>query len=170
MEMRWFGAILAVVSSGSFGLQMAFAYRKEVQMLRTLLFLIGDLESVLESVSPPLPELCRDVGGRTAGQPGKVMLQMADYLDEQRSPDAYGCMCQVLQTVHIPYPGVRRILLLLGQNLGLYDLPGQMRGLANIRKLTEHLLEEKQRELPARIQNYRILGFCAGAAAAIALL
>ena len=58
----------------------------------------------------------------------------------------------------------------LGESLGRFDLPGQLRGLEAIRRETEQTLQEVHAQRENRLRSYQTLGLCAGASLAILFL
>lgn len=61
----------------------------------------------------------------------------------------------------------QKIMRELGQTLGRFDLPGQLRGLESIRRTCRRELDELAKNRDVRLRSYQTLGLCAGAALAI---
>ena len=85
-------------------------------------------------------------------------------------PDVPSCMQTVLQKEHMPSRRIRRLFLMFGRSLGRFDLPGQIRGLEEVRTACERELKPLVQQKQNAIRSYRTLGICAGAALAILLL
>jgi len=91
-------------------------------------------------------------------------------LSWQKLPDAGSCMMAAIQrTGEIP-GRIRRLLVLLGQTLGQFDLDGQLLGIQTVRRRCEESLESIRKNRDERLRSYRTLGICAGAALTIILL
>jgi hypothetical protein len=58
----------------------------------------------------------------------------------------------------------------LGQSLGRFDLPGQLRGLERAIRETELVLRTVREGAPERRRSWQTLGLCVGAALAILLI
>jgi stage III sporulation protein AB len=59
------------------------------------------------------------------------------------------------------------ILLLLGRELGRFDIDGQIRGLDAVRLQCKDRLNALTQNKETRIRSYKTLGLCAGAAMVI---
>ena len=62
---------------------------------------------------------------------------------------------------------VREGFRLLGQNLGRFDLQGQLKGMETVRNYCDLELESLGKNREERMRSYQTLGLCAGAALAI---
>ncbi len=58
----------------------------------------------------------------------------------------------------------------MGQALGRFDLEGQLRDLAELKEQCRTELEMQHHNQTARLQSYRVLGFCTGIALTILLI
>jgi len=67
-------------------------------------------------------------------------------------------------------PREKRWFRLLGTSLGRYDLPGQVKGLQNVREECTLELEKMKNNQEERLRSYQTLGLCAGTALVILLL
>ena len=69
-----------------------------------------------------------------------------------------------------PVRSLRRPLRLLGQTLGRFDLPGQLKGIKAVQESCRRELARLERNRDARLRSYQTLGLCAGAALVILLV
>lgn len=167
MIIRIVGGILVVAACGGFGFMMASAYRKEVNMLRQLMFLLDYMGCELQYHSTPLPELCRQAAQQATGQLQKLFLGLSNALEDQISPDVHQCMCHVLSAnPNIPQL-VKDQFQMLGNNLGRFDMEGQLKGLESVRSECRRNLKFLTSNQEVTLRNYQTLGLCAGAAMAI---
>lgn len=136
------------------------------QLSRALETMISELEYRLT----PLPELCR-CGGQAVQMPlQSVFIEFAESLQNHVFADVYQCMDTILKKNRTIPAHTAHQLHLLGQTLGKYDLPGQLRGLSQCRQECLQKLKELEYNQQQRLRSYQTLGFCAGAALAILLL
>ena len=95
------------------------------------------------------------------------MIALAEELDAQISPNAAFCMASVLDRSGSIEPIIYTTMMELGNQLGLFDLPGQIRGLEQCRAHCASKLKEMNWDKTSRLRSYQTLGLCAGAAIAI---
>lgn len=167
--MRILGAFLVFAGCSGFGFSMAAAVRTEEAALRQLLRALEFMYAELSYRMPPLGALCRSTGAIVKGPVQKVFLALAEEVERREAPDGKACMEAVLEKRRVS-PGVREQLLLLGETLGRFDLPGQLRGLDQVRGEVQRLLTQMEQGRENRLRSYQTLGLCAGAAIAILLL
>lgn len=163
------GAVLVIACCGSYGMLLANGQRKEVVMLHQLIRAISTMVSELEYRLTPLPELCRIAGDSATMPLQRTFHEIADALSDQVFPDVRKVFATVLQRNKALPKHTSEHLLLLGQTLGKFDLPGQLRGLELCKQEILHKLNEMERNQQQRLRSYQTLGFCAGAALAILL-
>lgn len=167
MNIRIAGAILVILGCGSVGFMIAASYRTEEKVLRQLLGALDFMQCELQYRLTPLPDLCRNVGGASAGHIRTVFISLAAELEDQISPDVERCMDHVL-SVYKELPRLsRQALELLGRSLGRFDLEGQLKGLEAARQECRRCIEELTKNKTVRLRSYQTLGLCAGAAMAI---
>ena len=167
MNYKWIGAILIVVACGGFGFSLAAMHLREERELRRLIGALDFMECELQYRLTPLPELCRLAGNEGKGCVRDVFLRLAEELDAQVTPDVESCMrASVSAASDIPVC-TREALLNLGQTLGRFDLPGQLKGLESVRTACRQRLGELTQNKEPRLRSYQTLGICAGAALAI---
>lgn len=170
MGLKWFGAILIVVGCGGFGFSMAASHKREEGTLRQLIRVLNFMECELQYRLTPLPELCRQAGKDTKGSLKEVLLNLARELEWQASADVSGCMRAALKRSHELPRHTRDIFMQLGHTLGRFDLPGQLKGLEEVRAVCRCEMEEMGKNRDSRLRGYQTLGLCAGAALAILFL
>ena len=167
MRVKLLGALLVVAASGGFGFLMASSYKRKIRLLQDLLEALDDMECELKYRSTPLPQLCRLSAKQGNGIIGRVLASLANQLDSQVSPDARRCMVAVLQDMDELDQPVRRIFEDLGENLGRFDMDGQLQGIAHAKASCRDRLASLQQNKEERLRSYQTLGLCAGAALAI---
>lgn len=164
--LRVMGALCIVTGSGAFGFAMAAASRREERQLRQLLGALEYLSCELSYRLTPLPNLCRGAAEGRGGVVAEFFLELARELERQAEPDVQSCVKSILARMELP-ASLRRILCELGQTLGRFDLPGQLRGLELSIRETEQALRAIQEGAPERRRSWQTLGLCVGAALAI---
>lgn len=170
MSYKWIGAMLIVGSCGGFGLSLTLHQKREEAMLTQLCRILDEMLWELPFQLTPLSELIRHTAGSTKGMLRTVFDGLAEQLDRQVLPDVQSCMEAVLRENALTFPRLRRMLLLLGQSLGRFDLSGQLKELTSVRELCGQELKLLQSDRDTRLRSYRILGLCAGAALVILLI
>lgn len=167
---RIVGAILIVVGCGAVGFVMVSNHRKQVQCLMQMLLALEYMECELQYKMTSLPELCDGASKVCNGWVKTVLSQLCTELDAQIIPNAPACMYAVINR----YPNIPqrlyKCLAQLGECLGQFDLSGQLRGIASVRKRTEFELEQLCKNQDVRLRSYQTLGLCAGAALVVLFL
>lgn len=167
MYIKLIGAAFIIVSCGSVGFRIASSHRKEVRILRQLISAMDRMQWELEYRLTPLPELCRIAAESIQGVVGSILSEAAVEMDNQISPNVACCVQNVLaRTKDIP-PSVREILTHMGQNLGEFDVDGQIKGIDSVRQECHLALKKLTENEDVRLRSYQTLGLCAGAALAI---
>ena len=162
MNYRWIGAILVFASCGGFGFSVAGQYRNEMKCLQRILVLLDNMECELSYHLTPLPDLCRCSGAFAGGSIQKVMDHLALELERQAFPDVTGCMQFALSTANrMSYAG-KKLLSMLGESLGRYDLSGQLHGISMVREQCRKELNRMEQDRDQKIRSYQTLGLCAG--------
>lgn len=164
--LRLMGAGCILAGSGAFGFAMAAASRREEGQLRQLLGALEYLSCELSYRLTPLPNLCRGAAEGRGGAVAEFFLGLAKELEKQTEPDVQCCVRSVLADMELP-ASLRQILGELGQTLGRFDLPGQLRGLELSIRQTEQVLRTIHDGAPERRRSWQTLGLCVGAALAI---
>lgn len=170
MYIRLAGAVMILVAGGGTGLMLAHQHRKEEAALEQLIRCIEFLSWELQCRLTPLPQLCAMGAEQTKGVIKEVFQQLAIELEKQTGPDVTRCMETVLQEA-VGLPEITQsILYILGQNLGRFDLNGQLSGLETVRQMSIRSLAGLQNNRDSRLRSYQVLGLCAGAALVIVLI
>ncbi|MBQ2785576.1 MAG: stage III sporulation protein AB [Oscillospiraceae bacterium] len=170
MNYKWIGAILIITGSGGFGFLMAWNYKRELESLRQLVKALEYMESDLEYRLTTLSVLSKKTAEILTGSMQRLFFNFAKELDGQMAPDAAYCMTVALNnTPELPKKTVE-YLRALGQNLGVFDLQGQLRGLESVRSNCMLAVTQMEQQRPQRVRSYETLGLCAGAALAILLI
>lgn len=167
MSCKWIGAIFIIISCGGFGICLAAAHRREESTLRQLVSALDYMECELQFRLTPLPDLCRQAGSESKGAVRQALLNLASELEAQVAPDVARCMQAALSAAGDVPSRTKEALLLMGQSLGRFDLPGQLKGLETVRNSCRQELEALTNNKEVRLRGYQTLGFCAGAALAI---
>lgn len=164
------GAVMVFLGCGGFGFAMAAAYRREERLLEQLSRAMAYMSCELSYRLTPLPQLCRNAANAVTGQMRWVLEEMAGELESQVAPDAACCMGAVLAKGQAMPGSVEVLLKQLGQSLGQFDLPGQLRGIETCAQGAQRETERMARDRSSRVRSYQTLGLCAGAALAIIFL
>ena len=170
MMHKLLGAAMILLGCGGFGFSMAARHRRDVRCLQIFLASLDYLECELEYRLTPLPDLCRKVVRICPGAVGKVYDRLASELEGQAVPTVEPCFRQALLSDGELPPNTRAVMEQLGQTLGAFDLSGQLRGIQSVRESAMRTLKTLSDNQFRRIQNYKTLGICAGAALAILLI
>ena len=170
MSIKWIGAILVVVGCSGVGFTMAANYRREEWTLRALIRALDYMTCELQYRLTPLPELCRQAGKESGTPAGKALINLAQELESQISPDADSCMYAALSRMTDLPAATDEALRLLGSCLGRFDLNGQLQGLEQVRLHCRGALAALEAGRDQRVRGYQTLGVCAGAALAILLV
>lgn len=168
--LKWLGAGLIVAACGGCGLSMAQNCRAEERSLRQMLHALQIMQQELSCHCTPLPELFRLAAKALSNGLQKLMLAVADELEQQNMPDAATCMKTVLDCSTGLPESCRELLSDLGRSLGCFDLSGQMQQLESVAARCQQMLSDHMSGQRTRIRCYQSLGLCAGAALAILLL
>lgn len=170
MTVKLIGIILIIGSCGAFGFLLAAAHRRETKCLRQLITVLDYMACELQYRLTPLPSLCRQAAGESAGIIRQVLTAFTEELEDQISPDVGKCMQASLRKVKDVPPITGECLRVLGQSLGRFDLEGQIRGLESVRQICRSKLDGLEANKEVRLRSYQTLGLCAGAALAILLI
>ena len=167
MMVKCIGGLLVIAGCGAFGMHLAMQYRREITSLGQLAHALDFMQSELEYRLTPLPELCRKASQLVSGNLRTVFIRTAEEMDNQISPNVQMCLAAARHKSGELPRYVSEALTLLGQSLGSFDLPGQLKGLDAVRCYCNRNLEALESNKTQRIRNYQTLGLCAGAALAI---
>lgn len=170
MTVHLIGAALILSGCGWFGFSMANAYRAEEQGLRQLIRGLEYMEYELQFIQTPLPRLLQRTAGVLRGEMSRILARVGQELEEGDWAEVSQCMEQMLTQRPALSEQLRGHLRQLGQELGQFDLNGQ---LGSLRALREQCLLERgelARDRQNRLRSYQTLGLCTGAALAVLLL
>ena len=170
MNLKIIGAVFIVFGCGSWGFGRAAHYLRKIRLIRQVLSALDYMHCELQYRCTSLPVLCRQAGEREPGKIGQVFLKLALELESQVCPDVRCCMSVTLAEFSELPVMVTQLLTHLGENLGNFDLDGQLMGLEQVRALCTENLGILLANKDARVRSYQTLGLCAGAAIAILLV
>lgn len=167
MSIRIIGAVMVVTASSAVGFGIAASHKRQtlelMQLIRALEFMTCELEYRLTS----LPELCHLTAEQVSGTVRNVFLRLEKELQMQISADVYCCMTAALEHIEKISEPMKENFLLLGKNLGRFDLQGQLSGITSVMHLCRRDLDGLQNNQEVRLRSYRTLGICAGIALVI---
>ena len=129
--------------------------------------ILEEMECLLQYKLVSLPELCRNAVRRLNGPLHNLFRVLAVELEQQVAPDAPSCMAAALAQCKNINGNLRYLCSELGYSLGVYDLPGQLKGLDSVRKNCERVLKNLECNRELRVRSYKTLGICVGIAIAI---
>ena len=135
---RMLGACCIVTGCGGFGFAMAAANRREEAELVRLISALEYMSCELSYRMTPLAALCRGAAEISGGAVGRFFTALAEELEKGTAPDVQVCVRGLLQRMEPS--GLTRQLSALGETLGRFDLPGQLRGLERAIRSTEEAL------------------------------
>lgn len=164
------GAVLIIFSSTCCSFSLTIHRLQEVRLLTVLEYMIDDILCELPFSMAPLPDLVRKTASKTPTALRRIFAAFADNLDQQFFPDVSSCMENALHESNSSFLKVNQILLLLGQSLGRFDLPGQEKSLKSVWEQCHHNLRILREDQTESIRCTRVLGICAGAALVILLI
>ena len=167
---KWIGAVLIIIACGGFSLMLAASYKKEERTLKSFICALDFMECELQYRMSALPDLCRQTAGVCEGVLRQIFAMLANELEDQISPDVNQCMQTVLaKSGNIPTQ-TKESLELFGENLGRFDLNGQLKGLEAVRQECRMKLNRLSGNKETHLRSYQTLGLCAGAALVILLM
>ena len=167
MILKVIGVILVIISCGGMGYKIASNHRQEENTLYQLVNVLDYIECELKYRLTPLPDLCRNVAQEFNNIIGSVFSKLAVEMDKQISSDISDCLNAVLSTTESVPPITKEELILLGRNIGKFDLDGQLKGLETVKQDCKRNLNSLSFNRENRLRSYQTLGLCAGAALAI---
>lgn len=170
MNLRLIGGGLILASCAWTGFSAAVSFQRQEDTLLQLQHVLSYMICQLQFRQLPLPTLCRQASLECSGMVSRILFRFSEMLECQIEPDAAGCMQHILRTQRIPNKRLRKILLLLGRNLGSFDLQGQIKGLEEVMAVCEQEWKPLSWQKQNIVRSYRALGICAGAALTILFL
>ena len=167
MSIKFAGALCIVVACSGCGMMMKAFHLRMTRRFQDLISVLEFMECELQYRCTPLPQLCRQAGEKNRGKIQEVFLSLADELEAQISPNVGRCMAAVLDRTRNLEIELKEILLDLGNDLGKFDLSGQIQGFRRSQKKCEGILKRLMQNQDSRLRSYQTLGLCAGAAIVI---
>ena len=159
-----------IVGCSGFGFSIAASYRYYTKLLQQLMRVLSTMECELQYRMTPLPELCRISAEICTGSLRNMFICLAEKLDANTEAHVSHCMLQIVSATPSIPKSFDRILLMLGDSLGRYDLEGQIKGINYVRGSCKDMLDRNLASQDVRVRSYQTLGICAGVALAIILI
>ncbi len=170
MILKWIGAVCIITACLGFGLMIVTFHRREVEALKNLIFALEYMKCELQFRMPCLPDLCRRTADRCNGNLRKVFINLSCELENQIAPDVKHCMDSVLTRSKDVPNETKKCLSILGDNLGRFDLQGQLKGLESVQRECTEKLKKIVGNSDVRLRSYQTLGLCGGVALIILLM
>lgn len=167
MSIKFLGALCIVIACSGCGMMMKASHLHMIRSFQALISSLEYMECELQYRCTPLPLLCRQAGERSHGTIQQLFISLADELEAQISPNVGRCMAAVLARSRNLDLCLKEILTDLGNDLGKFDLSGQIQGFSSTRKKCEGILKRQMQNQDSRLRSYQTLGLCAGAAIVI---
>ena len=167
MTIRIMGSILIILGFGSIGFLASTNHKKEISTIKCFLESLNRMESELRYRKTPLPYLCHYLGTNANGVIKEFYINLSNQLQGLDHADAAACVAVSIERLgHLP-DNVRKLLLMLGQSLGQFDLEGQICSIQGVKEECYSLIGKLSENQEQKRKSYRALGLCAGAAVAI---
>lgn len=170
MSFKIIGVILVIAGFAGFGFVVVGSSRYYTSLLRQLIRALNTMECELQYRMTPLPELCIITADVCTGKLRAVFLGLSEKLKAYTAANASQCMLETVTNLSTIPKSIERILLILGDSLGRFDLEGQLKGISFVRSTCEDLLKSSILDQNVRLHSYQTLAICAGAALAILLV
>ena len=169
MTFKLIGAVLIIFGTGLTGFIIVHSYKHTVHTLMQFIIALEDIQNELRYRRCPLSDVFRKVNTECSTV-NTLFYNLSDELDNQISPDAYCCVNAVLaQAKDIPKVLYSPILL-MGKNLGHFDIEGQIKGLSVVEDGCKVILNTFTTNQEVRLRSYQTLAVCAGIATVMLLL
>ena len=170
MDYKWIGAVLIMAGCGGFGFSLCADHRHQETSLRKLIAVLDFMACELQYRMTPLPDLCILAAKEAGSDLGQIFTWLGQALEDAAVTDVSGAMDDALRSAPELPEKTRDNLLMLGRNMGRFDLTGQLTALEAVRAGCRRDLEGFSANRDVRLRNYQTLGLCAGAALAIILI
>lgn len=167
MILKIIGSILIIFGCGVCGYIISQNERYEAKLLRQLIAVLDYMQRELQFRLTALPALCRQAALVSKGPIGDVFKYLSEELEKQDSSTVPQCMERALGRVSKSIPLPIEHLKQLGDDLGRFDLTGQLQGLQYLRAECHSKLKKQLNGQDNRLRNYQTLCLCAGAAIVI---
>lgn len=170
MTLRYLGALFLVLGCVACGIISSNLQRKQIHSLEELIHILDTLSCELEYKRSAIPELCRQVvSGRSSPVSG-FFDKLADEIDAQVSPNIKSCACAVLEKCDDIPLITQKILRLLGDSLGQFDVEGELLCLQNVRSYAFIYLEDLRQNHKEKNKTNQTIWVCAGVLAAVLMI
>lgn len=169
MMVRLIGAAMTLFSGALYAVTVTKEHRQKEGNLEELQMILEHFIWELQTNLSPLSICCRESASSGRGQIAMIFMDLATYLEESCAPTPADCMVKALAEQNLPSILHTR-LLQLADNLGRYDLSGQIGGIRAIQELCRRDLQALAKERTKTVKSCQALGLCTGAAIAILLL
>ena len=164
------GAALILGGCVFLGLYTASLHRTEANSLRRLIGILDYIDCELQYKLSSLPDLCRQAARDSQGALRKLFILFADEMDSRLYSDVRSCMIAAVAKFSNLPELTKKSLLLLGSEMGKFDLPGQIKSLESVRAVCRKHLNDLEANKDIRLRTYQTLSICAGAALVIILI
>lgn len=164
MILKLTGAVCILVACGGVGFMIAAGVKREIYCLQQIISALDYMEWELNCRMTPLPQLCRKAGKNSSGCVGRLFLNAAEELEKQISPSVEQCIYAAAVKCPDTPKLTAQCFTALGKSLGVFDLSGQLKSITSAREESCRVLETYRREHSSRLNSYKTLGLCAGAA------
>lgn len=170
MIIRILGALLIIITCGSFGYSMVATHKRTLRILRQLMNSFEYLTMELQYRMLPLPDLLMRTAEYTGGIVGQFYKALASEIEKQISPNVAICADAALtQVSNLPEPAVICIAELC-KSLGHFTIEGQLNVLENVKLICDQKIAALVNNQDARLRSYQTLALCTGAAVVIILI
>ena len=170
MILKILGVALTIISSSAIGFEIASAYLKEIKQCKQLISALEYVENELTYRHSPLPELFCMFSSRDSGPIGKVLVRTGEMLNEQISASVNDCMNIAITEAEGLSDKLVNVLKQLGNDLGKFDIDGQLNCISAVKVSCELLLKSISTKQTEKVRSMKTIGICAGAAVAILLI
>ena len=170
--LKLIGLMMVVTASSLTGLGMARTVRCQQLQTSSLLDCIVYIKQELRYRMTPLPDVFDALGSSAGAQVGAFFAQMAQTLQtDGGSTVGFACRMALAQTrgLQLPSPVCRSLQALFDQ-LGRFDLEGNVQALELAQARLQAELDALRTGGRARCWTYLTLGVCTGLAAAVILI
>ena len=170
MLMKWIGTLCIISGCGGWGFITVVYHVRKIQFCRQFLSMLDYVECELAYRATALPQLCVQAAERSKGMIRECLLSFSKELEAQIAPNLSICMSYALDRRKGMDDFQRSILMNFAENLGHFDIAGQLKGLAQVKQNVDDILAALLENKENRLKSYQTLGICAGVALAIILV
>ncbi len=169
--MQFLGMAFVVCGTSAMGLRMAWAVRREIQVLEQLTSQLQTMRGEISYHRTPLPQVMAQLSNQSKGGVANFWKEVGTYLKS-------GAVSTVFEGVrlglsHMPATQfsttVENILKALARGLGQFQLETQVGAIDLALERLEKTTDRCRREQAGRVKSYCTLGICGGLAMVIML-